>query len=165
MVLYQKKIENILNRIFFCCQGHAPEWDLGVLGESKTLAWGFAMASHRLRALVKIFTITDLWQSFGTWCLFLYWLAWTSPQSEHSAWPQIRVCNWKLFFYFSTKTYVVGTQKEPSQWDGSFEYPKHMLKLMDKKLIAISCWHFLLNWPFALVFHLLESKISYVASC
>ena len=22
------------------------EWDLGVLGESKTLAWGFAMAPH-----------------------------------------------------------------------------------------------------------------------
>ena len=25
--------------------------------------------------------------------------------------PQIRVRNWKLFSYFSTKTYVVGTQK------------------------------------------------------
>ena len=24
--------------------------------------------------------------------------------------PEIRVCNWKLFSYFSTKTYVVGTQ-------------------------------------------------------
>ena len=30
----------------FCCQGHAPGWDFGVLGESKTLAWGFAMAPH-----------------------------------------------------------------------------------------------------------------------
>ena len=27
-------------------------WDLGVLGWSKTLAWGFAMAPHRLRVLV-----------------------------------------------------------------------------------------------------------------
>ena len=26
----------------------------GMLGESKTLAWGFAMAPHRLRALVRI---------------------------------------------------------------------------------------------------------------
>ena len=27
--------------------------------------------------------------------------------------PQIKVCNRKLFSYFSTKTYVVGTQKNP----------------------------------------------------
>ena len=27
-------------------------WDLGVLGGSKTLAWEFAMAPHRLRILV-----------------------------------------------------------------------------------------------------------------
>ena len=40
------------------------------------------------------------------------------------------------FFYFSTKTYVVGTQKT-SQWDGSFEYPKQMLKVMDKKAFTI----------------------------
>ena len=39
----------------FCCQGHAPGWDFGVLGESKTLAWGFAMAPHLLRALVYNF--------------------------------------------------------------------------------------------------------------
>ena len=25
--------------------------------------------------------------------------------------PQIRLCNWKLFSYYPTKTYVVGTQK------------------------------------------------------
>ena len=30
-------------------------WDLGVLGGSKTLAWGFAMAPHRLRILVDIY--------------------------------------------------------------------------------------------------------------
>ena len=29
-------------------------WDLGVLGGSKTLAWGFAMATHRLRILVVL---------------------------------------------------------------------------------------------------------------
>ena len=47
--------------------------------------------------------------------------------------PQIRVWNSIIiFFYFSTKTYVVGTR-----WDGSFEHPKHMFRLMDKKLIAI----------------------------
>ena len=32
-------------------------------------------------------------------------------QKTCTAGPQIRVCNEKLFSYFSTKTYVVGTQK------------------------------------------------------
>ena len=33
-----------------------PGWDCGVLGESRTLAWGFAMAPHRLRALVLVYS-------------------------------------------------------------------------------------------------------------
>ena len=33
-------------------------------------------------------------------------------------------------------------------WDGSFEHPKHMFKLMDKKKITILCKLFLLNWPY-----------------
>ena len=32
------------------------EWDSGVLGGSKTLAWGFAMGPHRLSILVD-----ELW--------------------------------------------------------------------------------------------------------
>ena len=43
----------------------------------------------------------------------------------------------------STKTYVVGTQKNCLietvllSRDSSFEYPQHMFKLMDKKIITI----------------------------
>ena len=37
--------------------------------------------------------------------------------------------------------------KELSHGDDSFEHPKHMFKLMDKKIIAIVCI-FLLNWPY-----------------
>ena len=29
-----------------------------------------------------------------------------------------------------------------------FEHPKHMFKLMDKKIIAILCSKILLNWPY-----------------
>ena len=43
-------------------------------------------------------------------------------------------CIIKIKSYFSTKTYVMGT-KELSQWDGSFEHPKHKLKLTGKKNI------------------------------
>ena len=38
--------------------------------------------------------------------------------------------NW--YSYFSTKTFC-GYSKESSEWDGSFEHPKHMAKLMGKK--------------------------------
>ena len=39
---------------FHCVAWVMPQgWDLGVLGGSKTLGWGFAMASHRLRILVQ----------------------------------------------------------------------------------------------------------------
>ena len=53
--------------------------------------------------------------------------------------PKIRVCNWKLFFSFLNQNICCGYSKEPSQWDGSFEHPKHIFKLMDKKISAILC--------------------------
>ena len=48
-----------------------------------------------------------------------------------------------LFSYFSTKTYVVDTKKEPSR-DGSFEHPTQMFKQMDKKILTILHKNFLL---------------------
>ena len=62
--------------------------------------------------------------------------------------PQIRVRNWKLFFLFLNQNICCGYSNEPSRWDGSFEHPKQMLKLMDKKIIAILRKLFLLNWPY-----------------
>ena len=62
--------------------------------------------------------------------------------------PQIRVRNWKLFFLFLYQNICCGYSKEPSRWDGSFEHPKYMFKLMDKKIIAILRKLFLLNWPY-----------------
>ena len=51
--------------------------------------------------------------------------------------PQIRVHNWKLLFLFLNQNICCGYSKEQSRWDSSFEHPKHMFKLMDKKIIAI----------------------------
>ena len=56
-VLTNKRKKTYWTEFSFCCQGHAPGWDLGVLGESKTLEWGFAMAPHRLRALVFLYQL------------------------------------------------------------------------------------------------------------
>ena len=43
-----------------------------------------------------------------------------------------------LFSYFSTKTYVVGTQKNRLM-ETFFEHPKHMLELMGEKIFTILC--------------------------
>ena len=53
-----------------------------------------------------------------------------------------------LFFIFLNQNICCGYSKESSQWDGSFENPKHMFKLMDKKKIAILSWKILHNWPY-----------------
>ena len=46
---------------------------------------------------------------------------------------QIRARIGNLFLYFSTKTYVVGTQENSHNETDLFEHPKHMFKLMGKK--------------------------------
>ena len=50
---------------------------------------------------------------------------------------QIRVCIGKLFSLFLLQNICCGYSKEPSQFDVSFEHPKHMFKLMGKKIITI----------------------------
>ena len=62
--------------------------------------------------------------------------------------PQIRVRNNKLFFLFLNQT-CCGYSKEPSHCHGSFEHPKHMFKLTDKKIIAIVRSIIVLSWPYA----------------
>ena len=51
------------------------------------------------------------------------------------------MCNKKLFFLFLNQNICCGYSKEPSH-DGSFEYPKHIFKLMDKKIITILRYFF-----------------------
>ena len=50
---------------------------------------------------------------------------------------QIRVCIGKLFSLFLIQNICCGYSKEPSQLDGSFEHPKHMFRLMGKKIVTI----------------------------
>ena len=58
----------------------------------------------------------------------------------------------KIIFLLPNQNICCGYSKEPSQWDSSFEHPKDMLKLTDKKIIAILRWKYLLNWPYALTY-------------
>ena len=49
----------------------------------------------------------------------------------------LRLCNEKLIFLFLDQNICYGYSKELSKWDGSFEYLKHMLKMMGKKIFTI----------------------------
>ena len=51
--------------------------------------------------------------------------------------PAFKSVYLKIIFLFLNQNRCCGYSKEPSQWDGSFDHPKHMFKLMDKKIIAI----------------------------
>ena len=51
----------------------------------------------------------------------------------------IRVCNQKSIFLFLNRNICCGYSKERSQWDSSFEHPKQIFKLMDKKISTILC--------------------------
>ena len=56
---------------------------------------------------------------------------------ERSPGLQIRVRIVKIFSLFLNQNICCGYSKELSQRDGPFEHPKHMLKLMGKKIITV----------------------------
>ena len=56
--------------------------------------------------------------------------------------PQIREITENYFSYFSTKPYVVSTQKN------RLNETKHMFKLKGNKIITILRQKSLLNWPY-----------------
>ena len=60
---------------------------------------------------------------------------------------QISVRTEKLFSYFSTKTYVVGTLKNPLNVTVLCA-PKHMFKLMGKEINAILGAQTILIWTY-----------------
>ena len=57
--------------------------------------------------------------------------------------PPDKCAYWKIIFFILIQIICCGYSKEPSQWDGSFEHPKHVLKLMGKKIFTILRWKFL----------------------
>ena len=70
-------------------------------------------------------------------CVFRY--KWNIQRTEIAYQASRKECEFEnYFYYFSTKTYIVGTQNDhliPPQRDGSFEHPKQMFKMLDKKII------------------------------
>ena len=62
---------------------------------------------------------------------------------------------------FFNQNICCGCSKEPSQWDGSFEHPKHMFEFMvqNKKTIIILHSKNLLIWTYANCLHFLMQDI------
>ena len=66
---------------------------------------------------------------------------WVGKNSQF--YQDLGVYNRKILFLFLNQNICCGFSKEPSQWDGSFEHPKHMLTIMGKKIFTILRWNFL----------------------
>ena len=58
---------------------------------------------------------------------------------------------WKLFFLFLNQNICCRYSKELSQWDDSFEHPKHMFELMGKEINAILGAQTILIWTYGFV--------------
>ena len=54
---------------------------------------------------------------------------------------------------FLIRNICCGCSKEPSQWDGSFEHPKHIFNLMGKEVNVILSAQTILIWTYALTFN------------
>ena len=70
----------------------------------------------------------------------------------HDAGLRFRVWNENLIFLFLNQNICLGCSKEPSQWGGSSEHPKHMLKLMGNKTFTILRRFFCLSKPMMMIF-------------
>ena len=79
----------------------------------------------------------------------------------------------KLTFLFLTQNICCGYSKEPSHWDGSSVHPKHMLKLMGKKIVKILnpkilftltyVCHRYLHWPKMKTLHFISLNNCFVS--
>ena len=54
----------------------------------------------------------------------------------------------KLIFLVLNQNICCGYSNEPSHWDGSFEHPKHMFKLISKEINASLGAQTILNWTY-----------------
>ena len=59
------------------------------------------------------------------------------PLDQEISGLKLRVLTEKKIFLFLNQNICCVDSKESSQWDGSFECPKHLLKLMGKEIFTI----------------------------
>ena len=58
-----------------------------------------------------------------------------------------------MIFLFLNQNICYGYTKEMSQWDGSFDHPNHMLKIMGKKIVLIGTENVCLSKPVKYFFY------------
>ena len=85
------------------------------------------MLIKHAQSLASFNTLTTLEQNSGLSKIMAY----------RTTGLQIRVRIGKLFLYFSSRTYVVGTRKNRLNETVRLSTRKHMFKLMGKKIITI----------------------------
>ena len=89
--------------------------------------------SFRLHQVFPILMVQMLFpNSTGPWPQLL-----KGREIPVTAGRYFNVCDQKLIFLLLKQNRCFGYSREPSRWDGSFEHPKHILKLMDKKITIL----------------------------
>ena len=85
--------------------------------------------------------------------------------SNHMAGLWLRVGNKKIIFLFLNQNICCGYSKEPSQWDGCFEHPKHELQIMVKNFF----YNFMVNFLLSKLVYIEKSmglqRVNEVFSC
>ena len=103
-------------------------------GVNKTRRWLLRL-THTYLNRKYIQMISSIW--FDTKILYARGVTGLNFKIYMYSGLQIIVYIGKLFSLFLIQNICCGYSKEPSQWDGSFECPKHMFGLMGKKIITI----------------------------
>ena len=82
-----------------------------------------------------------VWKPFQIWLYYVLNLTDQVRPFVQNNFPVISQLIWvrtkKIFFLFLSQNICCGYSKEPSQGDCSIEHPKHMLRIMGKKIFTI----------------------------
>ena len=95
------------------------------------------------------FVIKNFVLSFFEWPFYTgFWSTFVSPGIK------LRVHTKQLKFLFLNQNIILccGYSKESSQWDGSFEHPKHMLNWWVRKCWRFYAQNFCLSKPMSLIY-------------
>ena len=75
-------------------------------------------------------------------CIYLHFFSSSRPPDK---------CAYLKIILFLNQNICCGYSKEPSRWEGSFEHPKHMFRLLGKNIFAILRSKILRNWTYVKV--------------
>ena len=121
--------------------GWSAVCDCGISWSYSLTFWTSTISNENKVSCTRTQLRTDLstalyQQSCGALQSNVWKISQSHRQDEHVR-KHLRVHNWKIIVSFLNQNICCGYSKELSQWDSSLEHPKHMLKIMGRKIFTI----------------------------